>query len=185
MTGRVLLFALLATLLLVAACSCSQRPGQAGDDQREKPGPAQPGDHRPVATVRLTAADNTTFAIADLPGQAKVINVWATWCKPCIQEMPLLNEVAAAYRDKGVTFVALSIDENGAQDVEPVLKSGRVKIDLKLAYASLESLEPLGITAPIPDTLVFDGQNREIAHIDKVIERKELEEAIERALASK
>ncbi|MBK6315914.1 MAG: TlpA family protein disulfide reductase [Blastocatellia bacterium] len=53
------------------------------------------------------------------------MNVWATWCAPCIKEMPVLNEVAAKYKDRDVAFVAVAVDEEGASKVEPFLKRER------------------------------------------------------------
>ena len=148
-----------------------------------KPEPAKDAA-APAAAAPATFknADGTTFSLADVPGKAKVVNVWATWCAPCIGEMPILNSVAKAYASKDVTFVAVSVDENGPADVDPVLKRGRVKIDFRLAYATFDELKAIDVAPPIPDTLVFDGSNRLVKHFDKVVEREELEAAIGEAL---
>jgi thiol-disulfide isomerase/thioredoxin len=138
-----------------------------------------------VAAAKLKNADGSTFTIADVPGKAKVVNVWATWCAPCIGEMPILNAMAKEYAAKDVTFVAISVDEGGPQDVEPVLKRGKVKVDFRQAYASFDDLEPINVVAPIPDTLVFDASNRLVKHFDKVVEKAELEAAINEALGAK
>jgi thiol-disulfide isomerase/thioredoxin len=52
--------------------------------------------------------------IADLKGKVVVLNVWATWCAPCKNEMPTLAKLAAAYKGKPVEVVALSIDSRSA-----------------------------------------------------------------------
>lgn len=150
--------------------------------------PAQPAA-APAASGGPTAArlknqDGSTFTIADVEGRAKVVNFWATWCAPCIGEMPVLNAMSKRYADKGVTFVAVSVDEGGPADVAPVLKKGTVKIDFRLAYASFDDVAPMNVSAPIPDTLVFDAQNQLVEHFDKVVEAKELEAAIDKALAA-
>lgn len=41
-----------------------------------------------------------------------LVNLWATWCKPCIQEMPLLNEIKKEYSDKNVEFLSFSVDKD-------------------------------------------------------------------------
>jgi thiol-disulfide isomerase/thioredoxin len=148
-----------------------------------KPASRPAGEGAPgTATAKLKNADGSTFTIAELDGKAKVMNVWATWCAPCIGEMPLLNEMAKKYEPQGVTFVAVSIDENGPADVDPVLAGGKLKIDFRKAFAQIDDIKPLNVDVPIPDTLVFDGSNRLVAHFDKVVEREELEAAIAKAL---
>ena len=97
--------------------------------------------------------------------------------------MPILNAMSQKYADKGVTFVAVSLDEGGATDVDRLLKSGKVKIGFRIAYASLDD-KPFGVEAPIPDTLEFDAKNQLVKHFDKVIEPGELEAAIAEALAN-
>jgi len=54
--------------------------------------------------------------IADLKGKVVVLNLWATWCAPCVTEMPTLAKLAARYQGKPVEVVALSIDSPGSQD---------------------------------------------------------------------
>ncbi len=44
-----------------------------------------------------------------------VLNVWATWCKPCIQEIPDLNEVKKEFKDKGVVFLSISVDKDSIE----------------------------------------------------------------------
>lgn len=48
--------------------------------------------------------------VADLKGKVVVMNLWATWCAPCVVEMPTLAKLQAEYADKGVEVVAISID---------------------------------------------------------------------------
>jgi thiol-disulfide isomerase/thioredoxin len=184
--------------LAFTACGADTATNRAATTSQ--PAPAQPATSKPAAPANAAAtptgshgtsagaqlknADGSTFTVADIPGKAKVINVWATWCAPCIGEMPILNEIAKKYESQGVTFVAVSVDENGPSDVDALLARGKLKIDFRKAYASFDDLAPLDVAAPIPDTLVFDGQNQLVKHFDKIIEREELEAAIKQALGT-
>jgi thiol-disulfide isomerase/thioredoxin len=182
--------------LAFTACSADTATNRASGANPPAPAaPARPatpvntaatpaGSHGSTAGATLKNADGSTFTLADLPGKAKVINVWATWCAPCIGEMPILNQIAKKYEAQGVTFVAVSVDENGPADVDALLGRGKVKIDFRKAYATFDDLAPLDVAAPIPDTLVFDAQNQLVKHFDKIIEREELEAAIQQALAT-
>jgi thiol-disulfide isomerase/thioredoxin len=174
-----------STSFALTACAgtSAERAANAPAPAATKPEPAKNASAPAAAApAQFKNADGTTFSLADVPGKAKVVNVWATWCAPCIGEMPILNSVAKAYASKDVTFVAVSVDENGPADVDPVLKRGRVKIDFRLAYATFDELKAIDVAPPIPDTLVFDASNRLVKHFDKVVEREELEAAIGEAL---
>lgn len=177
------------TVLSLSACHASADKPAAPAPTNKAAAPAAPAaptapvaSHGTPAEVKLKNGDGSTFTLAEVPGKVKVVNFWATWCAPCIGEMPDLNAISKKHAADGVTFVAVSVDEGGAADVEPVLKKGKLKIDFRVAYASLEDT-PFGVTAPIPDTLVFDAQNRLVEHFDEVVDPAKLEAAIAKALA--
>lgn len=62
----------------------------------------------------LTALDGTTVASDDLRGKVLLVNFWATWCPPCRAEMPLLQSVYQAHRERGLVVVAIDVAENPA-----------------------------------------------------------------------
>lgn len=65
--------------------------------------------HAPAASFLDSAGQ--TKRIADFQGQVTVVNLWATWCAPCVLEMPTLAKLAASYQGKPVQVVAISIDK--------------------------------------------------------------------------
>lgn len=60
--------------------------------------------------------DGTEVVSADLLGAPYMLNIWATWCAPCRQEMPELQELHDAYQDQGFRVVAVSVDDRGATE---------------------------------------------------------------------
>lgn len=68
------------------------------------------GDSAPEFTVR---ADNgTTVSLPGFKGKVLVLNFWATWCPPCVQETPSLSNFAQQFADKGVVVLGVSVDRD-------------------------------------------------------------------------
>src|SRR3970040_1477469 len=68
------------------------------------------GDAVPNFTLRND--DGGVVALADFRGKIVVLNFWATWCLPCIEEMPSLKRFAEKYADQGVQVIGVSLDED-------------------------------------------------------------------------
>jgi len=85
-----------AYLLLIALCGCysGSRPPRIGSNA-------------PDFTVQDS---DRTVALNQFRGQIVVLNFWATWCPPCVEEMPSLVQMQRRMKAKGVTVVAVSID---------------------------------------------------------------------------
>ena len=76
--------------------------------------PLEAGDAAPPFTA-LTLEGAETGS-ADLLGAPYLLNIWATWCAPCREEMPELQELHDAYADRGFRVVAVSVDNRSATD---------------------------------------------------------------------
>src|SRR5271170_4170077 len=61
--------------------------------------------------MRAKRLDGTAVSLADNTGKVVVVNIWATWCAPCREEMPALDAYYRAHRDEGLVLVALSMDD--------------------------------------------------------------------------
>ena len=74
---------------------------------------------RPDGTpFRLTDLDGQPVSLADLRGKAVWVNFWASWCPPCQAETPVLRQVAATYKDRGLVVLGISVQESTASDVK-------------------------------------------------------------------
>jgi thiol-disulfide isomerase/thioredoxin len=60
--------------------------------------------------------------LADFEGRVVLLNFWATWCSPCIREMPALDNLQAALGDRGLSVIAVSIDGGGIEVIPPFAK---------------------------------------------------------------
>jgi peroxiredoxin len=116
-------------------------------------GSRPPGIDRPAPDFTLSDGDRT-FSLHDLKGKVVVLNFWATWCPPCVEEMPSLAALQQKLKDH-VTVVAVSVDVDGDAYHE-FLKKHRVAL-LTLRDADQKSNSLYG-TYKFPETYVIDRQ---------------------------
>ena len=69
-----------------------------------------PAEAAPAPVTSFLDAKGQTKRIGDFRGKVVVVNLWATWCAPCVIEMPTLAKLAASYEGKPVEVVAISVD---------------------------------------------------------------------------
>jgi thiol-disulfide isomerase/thioredoxin len=100
----------------------------------------------------LTRLDGSSLKLGEQRGKVIVMNFWATWCGPCLTEMPLFEKAIAKYKeDKDVFFLAITTDED-RERVAPFLK--QYKFNLPVAYA--EYLNDHFAISAIPTTIILD-----------------------------
>lgn len=79
-----------------------------------------------------TMLDGAPFALAEHIGQdVLILDFWATWCPPCREGLPILSEVAATYRDRGVRLFAIDVEED-ADTVREFLKGAGLELSVVL-----------------------------------------------------
>jgi thiol-disulfide isomerase/thioredoxin len=107
--------------------------------------------NKPLAAFRLTGLDKTVWNLKELHGKVVVINFWFTSCKPCILEMPHLNELVSQNTDKPVVFIAPA-PENETQ-VKKFLK--KYNFDYTILPSSLDYINALAIEN-FPTHIIID-----------------------------
>ncbi|HUG28813.1 MAG TPA: TlpA disulfide reductase family protein [Gemmatimonadales bacterium] len=100
---------------------------------------------------RMITVDGTPVELATFRGDVLIINVWATWCRPCVTEMPSLQALHEAFAGRGVRVLAVAADRPGP--VSRFLR--RHQLDLPVFLESDPFPPSLGVSA-VPTTLVVD-----------------------------
>jgi thiol-disulfide isomerase/thioredoxin len=155
--------------LFLAACGPAAEQNKAGPDQ-----PSWAGPKTPAPTGRLdrsragSAAPATVFedpggepaSLADFRGRPLLVNLWATWCAPCVAEMPTLDALAAREKDR-LQVVTISQDLDGRRKVEAFFARQGYRhletwLDPKMALMTELKVDTL------PTTIFYDSSGREL-----------------------
>src|SRR5262249_14844611 len=74
---------------------------------------------KPAKDFQVSGRDNRPLNLADFKGKVVFLNFWATWCKPCEEEMPGMERLYQKFKDRGLVVLAISEDADGASAVAP------------------------------------------------------------------
>jgi len=132
--SRFLLFAMLAVL---CGCYSGSRPSRIGS----------------AAPDFVVQDADRKVELRDFSGKIVVLNFWATWCAPCVEELPTLVELQQQFRDKGVTVIGVSVDVD-ADVYHRFLKEH--KIDFLTVRDPDQKSNSLYGTVKFPETYIID-----------------------------
>lgn len=104
--------------------------------------------------------------LAGTENQLHVVNFWATWCPPCVTELPYFEKLSKEYRDKGVKFILISLDFPSQIDSKliPFLKRNKITADVRVMtnidYNSWIDKVDTSWQGNIPVTLIFNNEKK-------------------------
>jgi thiol-disulfide isomerase/thioredoxin len=111
----------------------------------------------PAPTFTLSSRAGGQLSLADLKGQVVMINFWASWCGPCRQEFPALDQIYAKYKPMGFTLVAINVESEKA-DAEKFLAATPASFPILFDPENKVS-SSYGVSA-MPTTVLVDRQGR-------------------------
>ncbi|PWB58850.1 MAG: TlpA family protein disulfide reductase [Nitrosomonadales bacterium] len=138
----------------------------------------------PLYQASFNGLAGQPVALEQLRGKVAVVNFWATWCPPCRKEIPDLIEAQDKYRERGVAFLGIAVDDNRelvqdfarAYGINYPLASGREQ--------GIALMQKLGNQAAgLPFTLVLDAEGNIVDTRRGPMSAARLEQALQAALA--
>lgn len=140
-------------------------------------GTAAPKAAASASPVQVTSLEGKPV---DLAGKVAVVNFWATWCVPCIAEIPAFNKLHQELAAKGVSVVGVAMDDEGADRVKPFLVKHPIAYTVALGNDALA--KQFKTDEGLPITVVYDRAGKEIRQFRGGISETELRAAVQGAL---
>jgi len=110
----------------------------------------------PAPDFSFPGLDGKMVSLSDYKGKVVLINVWATWCPPCVDEMPSMEKLYQNFKGENFEILAVSIDEAGLKAVAPFMK--KTNLTFPALIDSEGTIKTVyGITA-IPESFIIDKQ---------------------------
>jgi len=122
------------------------------------------GQGVPAPNFTLPDLDGKMVSLADYKDKVVLLNIWATWCLPCVEEMPSMEKLHQELKDENFVILAVSIDESGAQAVLPSMRKH------KLSFPALTDAKGITTslyqTTGVPESFII---NKDGIIVEKVI----------------
>ena len=163
MAGGLLSFGTVAIVLLLAlpTAAAADNGKSLGEFIAQTP-------PQPAPEVAFTDTDGNPASLAHFKGKPVIVNLWATWCEPCLREMPSLERLQVRL-DGRLTVLAISEDRAGAKLVNPfVARLGLGKVKVYLDPKS-EVSRAFGVRG-LPTSIVIDANGQVVGRVEGAAE---------------
>ena len=155
----------------VAACAAkTDRAKQVADSAVGAVAAMLPGDPpQSLKSLAFNAPDRQPMTLADREGKTVLLNLWATWCAPCREEMPALDALEKEEGGEGFEVIAVNVDTG--DDTKPRKFLEETGIDTLGYYRDntlgiFNELKKRGLALGLPVTLLIDGEGCLLAHMN-------------------
>ncbi len=172
------LAAVVVAVVCLGACSGDGEHAKAASVD-DGIGFAQAADSTVAPDFSLKALDGEVVRLADSAGQVRLVDFWATWCAPCREEIPMLNELEEIYGSRGFRILAIA-DENESAEL---IREFAAKHDVRYTnlLGSAEVAQQYNVIG-LPSAYLLDGDGRIVETFQGAKPRRVLEKKIKALL---
>lgn len=115
----------------------------------------------PAPEFSLTSPSGTVVNLRQFRGKVVLLNFWATWCPPCVREMPSMEALYQKFKEKDFTVLAVSLDEKGAAVVNPFLE--KYKLTFPNALDPESKISRIYGAGALPSSFLINRKGQVIA----------------------
>ena len=175
---------LAGSVLVLMTQHHAPRTGSLGSEQSQSEAPVSAGSQ--AANFKLEALDGHTVSLDQLRGKVIFLNVWATWCGPCREEMPSMQTLYDDFKNnKDFVMLAVSQDTKGRSVVAPYVEKNGFHFTILLDPENKVS-ETYDMSG-VPETFIIDRKGQIVAHHMGAFDwsRPDVRDALQQLLDSK
>ena len=122
--------------------------------------------HKAAPNFTLSDSKGASVRLSDYKGKVVLLDFWATWCHGCKTEIPWYMEFQNKYKDKGLSVIGVSMDDDGWKSVKPFIEANKMNYEVVIGN---ESLAKLYAVDALPVTLLIDREgNIAVSHAGMV-----------------
>ncbi|MCW3171663.1 TlpA disulfide reductase family protein [Shewanella subflava] len=123
----------------------------------------------PIAQVNFSQLNNDQIDFEAFKGKVVVVNMWATWCPPCVRELPALDRLANKIDQSQYTLLPISIDADGKEIVQPFLESIGLA-EFESYFDPQQNLREVFPLETIPATFILNPKGELVAYVRSYVD---------------
>jgi len=162
--GKLIVLSFIFILVILLGCGKSS--------QKKNP--------RPGFDFDLPDLNGKIVSLEDFKGKVLVINFWATWCPPCEEDMPKLNQLQKRYKNEGLVVIGIALDKDSLNLVEPFVREKR--IGYPILRGNEQVLGTVEDFSGVPTTLIVDPKGDIKKKYDGSFDKDDLEKSLRELL---
>ena len=129
---------------------------------------------RAIPDAKVITKDGSERPLSYYKGKGIVLNFWATWCAPCVREMPQLDRLAALVRENGIEVLTVSEDRLGLEKAAEFYTKNKLTDLPLLIDQKMRVLKAMGVRG-LPSTILINAEGMEIGRVLGVAEWDSIE----------
>ncbi|MGB8656301.1 MAG: TlpA disulfide reductase family protein [Candidatus Zixiibacteriota bacterium] len=143
---------------------------------------------KPAFDFSLPDLNGKIWSMNDCQGQVVVLSFWATWCPPCVEEVPKLSNLYLKYRSQGVQVIGIALDKNNLDLLGQFVRghgiSYPVLVGTEQILANLHATPAGKNLKGVPATFIFDQRGQVYKRFDGSFDPEQMEESLQTLLAA-